>query len=43
MIAPWTGKLLSAEFAHLWRVDGGKIRSFKMFADTAKVLEAMQD
>ena len=36
-----TGKSMRAEFAHLWTVDGGKITSFLMFTDTAKVLEAL--
>lgn len=38
-----TRKNMRAEFAHLWTVDQHKITSFKMYADTAKVLEAMRD
>jgi len=37
-----TGKNMRAEFAHLWTVDRQKITSFKMYADTAKVIEAMR-
>lgn len=37
-----TGKSMRAEFAHVWTVDGGKITSFLMFTDTAKILEALE-
>ncbi|WP_341963934.1 nuclear transport factor 2 family protein [Pseudomonas sp. RC10] len=36
-----TGKYMSAPFAHLWNVTDGKLSSFVMYTDTAKVLEAM--
>jgi hypothetical protein len=31
-----TGQSLDAQFAHVWRVDDGKIRSFQQFTDTAQ-------
>ncbi|HXQ40772.1 MAG TPA: nuclear transport factor 2 family protein [Candidatus Udaeobacter sp.] len=37
-----TGRLLSASFAHVWTVRGGRIARFDMHTDTAKVLEALQ-
>lgn len=37
-----TGKTLRAPFAHLWTVHDGKIASFRMYTDTAKVLEVMK-
>ncbi|ORW72680.1 hypothetical protein AWC23_09545 [Mycobacterium saskatchewanense] len=37
-----TGKSLLAPFAHLWAVQDEKIVSFRMYTDTAKVLDAMQ-
>lgn len=36
-----TGRDLSAPFAHRWQVRDGKIASFTMYTDTAKVLEAV--
>ena len=36
-----TGKYMRADFAHVWTVDDGKITSFLMFTDTAKILEAL--
>jgi len=36
-----TGKSIRAAFAHVWTVDDGKITSFLMFTDTAKVLAAL--
>lgn len=36
-----TGKAMEASFAHLWAVRDGKIASFLMFTDTAKILEAL--
>lgn len=36
-----TGKAMRADFAHRWTVENGLITSFRMFADTAKVLEAL--
>jgi ketosteroid isomerase-like protein len=36
-----TGKAMRSDFAHVWTVADGKITSFLMYTDTAKVLEAM--
>jgi ketosteroid isomerase-like protein len=36
-----TGRAMTAEFAHRWRVGDGKVLSFHMYTDTAKVLEAL--
>ena len=36
-----TGKSMTAPFAHAWIVHGGKIAEFRMYTDTAKVLEAL--
>jgi ketosteroid isomerase-like protein len=36
-----TGKSMTAEFAHHWTVADGRITSFHMYTDTAKVLEAL--
>jgi len=30
------GRALDAQFAHVWRVHDGKIRSFQQFTDTAQ-------
>jgi ketosteroid isomerase-like protein len=38
-----TGRSLSAAFAHVWTVRGGKLVRFDMHTDTAKVLEAISD
>jgi ketosteroid isomerase-like protein len=35
-----TGRRVSARFAHVWTVRGGKLVRFDMHTDTAKVLEA---
>ena len=35
-----TGKAMRSDFAHVWTVKDGKIASFLMYTDTAKVLEA---
>jgi uncharacterized protein len=37
-----TGKSMTSPFAHVWKVGDGKIKSFLMYTDTAKVLEALQ-
>jgi uncharacterized protein len=37
-----TGKSMTAPFAHLWTVRDGKLASFLMYTDTAKVLEALK-
>ncbi len=36
-----TGKSMTAPFAHLWTVREGKLKSFLMYTDTAKVCEAL--
>jgi uncharacterized protein len=36
-----TGKSMTAQFAHRWTVRDGKIASFWMYTDTAKVLAAL--
>jgi uncharacterized protein len=38
-----TRRSLSAAFAHVWTVRGGKLVRFDMHTDTAKVLEALRD
>lgn len=38
-----TGKSFRSAFAHVWTVRGGKLARFNMHADTAKVLEAIDD
>jgi uncharacterized protein len=35
-----TGHSLDAEFAHVWHMHGGKIRSFQQFTDTAQFANA---
>jgi hypothetical protein len=37
-----TGRSMTAPFAHVWTVRGGRIAKFEMHTDTAKVLEALQ-
>ena len=37
-----TGRSMSAEFAHVWKVRNGRLATFNMHTDTAKVLEAIQ-
>ncbi len=37
-----TGRSVSAAFAHVWTVRGGKLAKFDMHTDTAKVLEALK-
>lgn len=37
-----TGRSFSAGFAHVWTVQGNKLKSFNMHTDTAKVLEAVR-
>lgn len=36
-----TGKSMTSDFAHVWTVAEGRITSFLMYTDTAKVLEAL--
>ena len=36
-----TGRSIAAPFAHLWTVRDGKITSFLMYTDTAKILEVL--
>lgn len=33
-----TGKPISAQFAHVWRVSGSKITAFQQYADTAQAV-----
>jgi len=35
-----TGQKISAQFAHVWRVQGGKVASFQQYADTLQVVRA---
>jgi ketosteroid isomerase-like protein len=37
-----TGRSISAPFAHIWTVRGDKLARFRMYTDTAKVLEALK-
>ncbi len=37
-----TGKAMSARVAHVWRVEGGLVRSFEQFTDTLLVAQAMR-
>jgi ketosteroid isomerase-like protein len=34
---------MTSPFAHVWRVRDGRLASFNMYTDTAKVLEAMEN
>lgn len=36
-----TGKSMTAPFAHVWTVRAGRVTDFLMYADTAKVIEAL--
>ena len=36
-----TGRRVDAQFAHVWRVDGGKIRGFRQYTDTAQFRAAI--
>ena len=38
-----TGKSMTAPFAHVWTVRDGRLASFNMYTDTAKVLEALKN
>lgn len=38
-----SGRSMNSPFAHVWSVRSGKIASFAMYTDTAKVLEAARD
>ncbi|EPX61063.1 hypothetical protein D187_001715 [Cystobacter fuscus DSM 2262] len=37
-----TGKKMDAQFAHIWRVDAGKIVGFQQYIDTLQVWRAAQ-
>lgn len=37
-----TGKAIHAQFAHVWRVSGGKVTAFQQYADTAQAAGAMK-
>lgn len=36
-----TGRPLDAQFAHVWRVQDGKVRAFQQYTDTAQFVSAM--
>ena len=36
-----TGTEIHAQFAHVWRLSGGKVKHFQQYADTAQVQQAM--
>jgi ketosteroid isomerase-like protein len=36
-----TGKRVDAEFAHVWRIADGKVRSFQQYTDTAQFTSAV--
>ena len=38
-----TGKSMTSPFAHVWTVRDGRLASFNMYTDTAKVLEALKN
>jgi ketosteroid isomerase-like protein len=38
-----TGRSFSAAFAHVWKVQDGKLAKFDMHTDTDKILEALSD
>jgi ketosteroid isomerase-like protein len=38
-----TGKSMTSPFAHVWTVRDGKLATFNMYTDTAKVLEALNN
>lgn len=37
-----TGKIIRAQFTHIWMVKNGKATSFQQYADTKQVTEAMK-
>jgi hypothetical protein len=37
-----TGRRIDAQFAHVWRISGGKIQGFQQYTDTAQFREAVQ-
>jgi hypothetical protein len=37
-----TGKKMNAQFAHVWRVSGGKVTAFQQYTDTAQAVAATQ-
>lgn len=37
-----TGKVMTARVAHVWRIEGGLVRSFEQFTDTLLVAQAMR-
>jgi len=36
-----TGKVINAQFAHVWKLRGGKAVSFQQYADTQQVVDAV--
>ncbi len=41
-ISKATGKAMEAPFAHIWRVEDGRITRFDMYTDTKLIADAMQ-
>lgn len=37
-----TGKAMQARVAHVWQLEGGRIRAFEQFTDTLLVAQAMR-
>ncbi len=37
-----SGKPFDAQFCHVWRVSGGKVKGFQQYTDTAQMQEAMK-
>ena len=37
-----TGKAMNAQLAHVWRVEGGKAKSFQQYADTLQAARVIQ-
>ncbi len=36
-----TGKSIRAQFAHVWRLEGGRVRAFQQYTDTAQAQRAV--
>lgn len=37
-----TGKVIEAQFAHVWRLNGGRVTSFQQYTDTWQIVCAVQ-
>ena len=37
-----TGKVIDAQFAHIWRLNGGRVTSFQQYTDTWQIVRAVQ-